>query len=135
MKKRVSSGFTLIELLVVMSIIAILAAMLMPAVNAVRETARKIECTNNMRNVAIALYNHDSTKGSLPARFHPIYVENPNDPDKLVKENRSWVYHIWPFIERRDLWEFYGPKGLGWKEWGPSRQHCPLVLVGCVAVN
>ena len=54
-KIRIRAGFTLVELLVVMSIIAMLAAMLMPAVNAARETARRTQCINNQRNVVLAL--------------------------------------------------------------------------------
>ncbi|MDA8743689.1 DUF1559 domain-containing protein [Rubripirellula amarantea] len=65
-KKSVSSGFTLVELLVVIAIIGILVGLLLPAVQAAREAARRMSCSNNMKQVVLAIHNHESVMKELP---------------------------------------------------------------------
>lgn len=95
MVSRASRGFTLIELLVVIAIIGILMALLFPAVQAIREAARRTNCKNNIRQLAIAASNYMATMEHLPASF------KITPGDVLVGNNGSWSIHgrLLPFIE------------------------------------
>jgi prepilin-type N-terminal cleavage/methylation domain-containing protein/prepilin-type processing-associated H-X9-DG protein len=97
------SGFTLVELLVVIAIIGVLVALLLPAVQAARESARRMQCTNNLKQLGLALHNHHDTHLIFPAAQDEIY--NPAVPATTWKH--SWVPRILPYIEQQALQEKY----------------------------
>jgi len=95
-------GFTLVELLVVIAIIGVLVAMLLPAVQAAREAARRSSCQNNLRQLGIALQNyHDTVKrfppGSFPGR------PDPADPTQLLAFHHTFLTALLPYMEQGNI--------------------------------
>jgi prepilin-type N-terminal cleavage/methylation domain-containing protein/prepilin-type processing-associated H-X9-DG protein len=88
---RKVSAFTLVELLVVIAIIGILVALLLPAIQAAREAARRTQCQNNLKNIAVGCLNYENTKGSLP------YGSMNAAADQW--SGLSWAVQILPYLE------------------------------------
>jgi len=84
---QANRGFTLVELLVVIAIIGILVALLLPAVQSARESSRRTQCVNNLKQWGLGMHNHHDTRGELP-------VAAQNNP------RRVWVVLVWPFVEQ-----------------------------------
>lgn len=106
------SGFTLVELLVVIAIIGILVALLLPAVQAAREAARRMQCTNHLKQQALAVHNHHDTYKSFPTggehwRFAPDY-NSAGSPEIAKRQRAGWGFQILPFIEQNQIWQGVG---------------------------
>jgi prepilin-type N-terminal cleavage/methylation domain-containing protein len=94
-------GFTLIELLVVIAIIAVLIGLLLPAVQKVREAAARMQCSNNLKQLGLALLNYATTNGGFPPGHQTIVVS------PTVTLQHSWTPLILPYIEQGNLADRY----------------------------
>jgi prepilin-type N-terminal cleavage/methylation domain-containing protein len=101
MRARASSGFTLIELLVVIAIIGILIALLLPAVQQARESARMIHCANNLKQIALAVHAYHEAKGS----FQPGGITE--GPCCNTRSGICWTISILPYLEQQTLFDRY----------------------------
>lgn len=105
---HVRRAFTLIELLVVIAIIGVLVAMLLPAIQAARESARRTQCTNNLKQLTLAFHNFESSKNMLPLSYTNASVGTNN-----------WAPFVLPFLEEQNLIDGYNLNVDWWRE--PNR--------------
>lgn len=94
--KNTNKGFTLIELLVVIAIIAILIGLLLPAVQKVREAAAKMQCQNNLKQLALGVHNYISTFQAFPMSTSP-WVNNNN--------GFGWIFRTLPYLEQESIYK------------------------------
>jgi len=129
MKVR-SSGFTLVELLVVIAIIGVLIALLLPAVQQAREAARRIQCSNNLKQLGLAMHNYHDTFLQFPyAQFNDVRDAYWLNGVKQNSERATWYPSVLPYIEQTALYEkFTGDFGKTQAyNWGSTADRATVV--------
>ncbi|MBN2296206.1 MAG: DUF1559 domain-containing protein [Pirellulales bacterium] len=127
-EQKKSSGFTLVELLVVIAIIGILIALLLPAVQAAREAARRLQCSNQLKQIGLAMQNHVDAYGCFPSGGNKpwpsltlnIIGGQANPPEKM---GLSWAFQLLPFIEQDSVYSITNLEEL--RKVAPNEYFCP----------
>lgn len=96
-------AFTLVELLVVIAIIGVLVALLLPAVQAAREAAARMRCSNNLKQMALAMHNHHDIHGTFPGAGS----DGPNKDccNASTRVGWTWMFHLTPFLEQKNVYD------------------------------
>jgi len=120
-------AFSLVELLVVIAIIGILVALLLPAVQQARESARRLGCQNNCKQIGLAILNYNSAFGCLPASGIVAPPQGPYDPQSGLQF--SWLLLILPQLEQTNLHDrFDSSRNVFQQRGDPQAIHVPSLL-------
>lgn len=117
---RSVAAFTLVELLVVIAIIGVLVALLLPAVQAAREAARRQQCQNNLRQLSLGLLNYESARGSFPPAFEFAQGQEPAAlaPNAI---GPNWAVRLLPFIEQAAIFNLIDKSVTATGNWGSAK--------------
>lgn len=96
-------AFTLVELLVVIAIIGVLVAMLLPAVQAARESARRTQCTNNLKQIGVALHNYHQNQRCFPSGYIDRNTDPTSTPDNDLGPGWGWAALLLPYVEEGNV--------------------------------
>jgi prepilin-type N-terminal cleavage/methylation domain-containing protein/prepilin-type processing-associated H-X9-DG protein len=121
-------AFTLIELLVVIAIIGVLIALLLPAVQAAREAARRTQCVNNLKQLGLAMHNYHSAVGSFPIGTMGIRSFNGYTLGTTTNNRRTWAFMILPYLEQGPLFQSIN-FSLPWNPPNGAANHTILLTV------
>ncbi len=104
-KPKPRQAFTLVELLVVIAIIGILVGLLLPAVQAAREAARRMSCSNNFKQIGLAMHNYHSAYKQLPMQQGGTWTDTNTPTDMNNRYDLSYLVGLTPFFEQQAVWE------------------------------
>src|SRR5262245_35403831 len=96
-------GFTLVELLVVIAIIGVLVALLLPAVQAARESGRRAECMNNLKQLGLAMHSFHSAHNAFPSNGYGTQWMPHPDRGYGLEQTGGWMYSLLPYVEMQSL--------------------------------
>jgi prepilin-type N-terminal cleavage/methylation domain-containing protein/prepilin-type processing-associated H-X9-DG protein len=123
-------GFTLVELLVVIAIIGILIALLLPAVQAARESARRMTCTNQLKQMGLAALNHESTMGAFPTGGTEPW-HNDGAASVSFANGYGWMVQILPYVENTALQNVSKGYGAGDQQRDREVRATPVSMYNC----
>lgn len=124
------SAFTLVELLVVIAIIAILVSILLPAVNAAREAARRTQCINHLKQIGLAILNYNSARGEYPTGGTEPWHDQGDESSRWSK-GYGWMVQILPYVEDAALQQISKGYGDGDRERDLVVRQTPVPLYFC----
>ena len=128
--RRLVHGFTIIELLVVIAIIAVLIALVLPAVQQARETARRLACKNNLKQIALAIHNYESSCGMLPPGYIHKLGPSGSAEEQANHAGLAWGTMLLPQLEQTGLYDQFNAEIPVWNvsNLSPREMHLTVFL-------